>query len=226
MVKSYASGMRQRMHTRKWRETMMKRIGTLLLVAILLCTATTALAGAPYVNKNNGYVATIPEGWIMMDSETIDEVMDAIRSGEIDGMDLSSIEQYLPQIEQLDMAMFMTIDGSTNYNVLYQPMAQQFSAQELVDGLAPTAIGQYKTLFNEMSVIDAGSVQTIGNFTFCKVEISTVSNGLKMNLAQYYYCGASTLYVFSFTRMDSPLNMEPDLAAIAEEVLTAFKPGN
>ena len=205
---------------------MMKRIGMLALAVILLCTATTALAGAPYVNKNNGYVATIPEGWIMMDKESIGEVMDEIRSGEIDGMDLSSIEQYLPQIEQMDMAIFMSDDGATNYNILYQPVEKQYTAQELIDELAPEITKQYRTVFTDLTVVDIGSIQPIGNFKFFKVQFSVVSSGIRLEIAQYGYCGASSLYVFSFSREDSPLNTAPDLATLAEEVLTAFKPGN
>ena len=205
---------------------MTKRIGMLALVAFLLCTATTALAGTPYVNRQNGYAVTIPDGWIKMDSGATGEVEDTIRAEGIDGMDPSFVEQHLPQIGQLDVAMFTTVDGMTNFNIAYQPMSWQYSAQELVDTLAPIAIQEYKTLFNDLTVVDAGSVQTIGNFAFCKVEISAVSLGSEVGFAQYCYCGASSIYVFTFTRTDSRVNRAPDLAALAQEVLTTFKPGN
>ncbi|MCL1963733.1 MAG: hypothetical protein FWF69_01550 [Firmicutes bacterium] len=203
---------------------MKRNVRWLFVVCVLV--AMTACAGnalsaelVTYTNPTDGYQIGCPEGWRFLSRDTIDTVLGMVTSGNLSDIDTSTLAQYKAQIEQMDMVI-MAGPLNNNINIVYENTVIPFTPSFMVDSVCPSYVAQYKTIFADLEVLDAGSVVTVGDMDFAHMAIQAVASGTEMRIEQYLYPKGTSLYSLTFSSRGG-FEMEP----VAQEVLASFVPG-
>lgn len=137
----------------------MKKLLSLLLAALVMLAPVCAMAAdasyETYGNEANGYSIDYPAEWTILSKETLQSVMDAISSGEkkVKGMDSAVVESYNAQIQQMDMAMFMSEDGAINSNVTYMAVPEKYSGDVIISSVYPVVLQQVKSAYLDYEAI-------------------------------------------------------------------------
>jgi len=186
-----------------------------LAAALCLFSWSSALAEMEvYVNPSNGYQISYPSDWTILNRETIDMLLGLAVDGNIPGIDGAVLGQYAAQIEQLDVVMFITPSGDTP-TIGYEDAGIPLSPNLIQTLVCPQMIAQYEAMFDQVEVLDPGSIVTIGDNEFVFMSIKATIMGTQMQIDIYSYSHGNLLYSLGFTA-DDPTT---------QDILASFAPG-
>lgn len=197
---------------------MMKRhrlVSILLLMAVCLASCATSLAEMDvYANPTNGYQISYPANWTILNRETIDAIMKLVMGGHIPGIDGSVLEQYSAQIQQMDAVMFITPSGDMSA-IIYEDAHIPLMSTLLKTMVCPQVIAQYRLMFDEIEVLDPGSILQIGDNEFVFLSMVVSPMGEKTQIDLYLYSQGKVVYTMAFSAED------PN----TKDILASFVPG-
>ncbi len=191
---------------------MKKALSILLALSLLLCCAPALAEEAaeytPYTDPTGHYSLEYPADYLLLDAETIDALISAMESGEIDiGFDFST---YGPMLKESNLTLFVDPFTGNNVNVVIMDLGAHLSAEILVQLSIPATREQYKTMMPDAVYDDEGSVKTINGTDFAHLALRYPQNGVSVYMEQYVVCVGSLMYNLTFTYNNSP--EEADIA--------------
>lgn len=191
---------------------MKKMLSVLLALSLLLCCvpalAEEAAEYAPYTDPTGHYSLEYPADYLLLDAETIDALIAAMESGEIDvGFDFSA---YASMLKESSLTIFMDPFTGNNINVVIMDLGAHLSADILVQLSIPATREQYKTMMPGAVYDDEGSVKTINGTDFAHLALQYPQNGVTVYMEQYVVCVGNLMYNLTFTYNNSP--EEADMA--------------
>lgn len=204
----------------------MKKLIALLLMAVLVFPMA-LVAGAQETEmtlyEGDGFALEYPADWIVMDQKTMDSVVELVTSGKIPGMDASTLQVYMNQIETTNMTMITAADGSMNFNVIPQDLGQSVSNDLILAELVPSVLSQYASTFPDFDIQDKGSKTTYGSNEFVKVGGKYVLMNVPMVLTQLMCSGGTSLYIITFTVTENAVEDMDAANATIEAIAASFK---
>lgn len=205
----------------------MKNLAKKVLAAVmcLMLLASAALAeNLTYANEGGKYTLTYPEEMILLDRDNVSELMKSIANGDMGdvGIDAATIEQQIPSIEQMDMAMLLTADGMMNVNVVYQDVGMELDNDTFLSALGAAMLQQYQAQFENCTVQDEGSIYTAGENAFARqvIDVETVA---PLRVVVLYAFRGTVMYVMTVTINTSVEGEQLEqLGQIADDVAASF----
>lgn len=204
----------------------MKRLLTVLLLLALAVPAI-ALADSDewtaYTHPDDGYQISYPSDWTMADKDTIEKILDDATAEGIRGMDTSVLESSRDSILNDGLTLFIAPGNGLNFNIQYQDMGQEFSAQQLVEAVCPSIIEHFQSMFSDMEVLVPGDVMIAGDVEYAYVFIRLQTNGEQTLLSQTYTMRGTELYIITYTLFpERGLDVEA-ADALTYQIAASFK---
>lgn len=112
------------------------------------------------------------------------------------------IATYGPQIQQLDMVMFLSETGLTNIHIICQEVGMALTGDMLMT-MAPTLVAQLSSTMEGIEFTDEGSLLEINGVESLIVEYTNELAGEQMQGAQVYVPGSSSLCIFTLTCLNA-----------------------
>lgn len=203
-----------------------------LLMAVMMLLSCTALAETAtetevettlYTHPTLGYSMNLPTDWILLDSETVDTLVDTMKSGEAGTLDDATLAQYTAQIDATNMMIALSPDQTSNVNVVAQDLGVTFSAGIVVEQLCPALVAQYQSLFADCAFDDPGSVVIYNDTDYARVSATYTTADLYMRMHQYIVIENNIMYCITFSNAadDAAMSSE-DMSAIALPFMESF----
>lgn len=189
----------------------MKRLAALALSILLalsigaasMQTAEQSLVLNTYNDPTGAYAISYPNLWTVIDKETSHTLLEQMASGELEaqGMNLETLQALIPQMEAVPMVMFLEPFTGDNYNVVYtvNPGYATLAPEQMETQLAPLLQEQFKTLYEEFTFLDSGSLVDLPAGQALQVILNTDLNGILTQQNQYYFLAGERLFVVTFT---------------------------
>ncbi len=203
-------------------------VAALLIPASGLAATMETLALKTYEEPNGVYTTVYPERWILMDKDSIDQlVADAKDNKTSDtGMNLEAIEQYAPLIAASPVAMFVDMFLADNFNVTYSqnPSYALYTTESLLSQLGPMLEAQYMQIYQEPEMLNKGELVTYGDNQYLFASVSFQVPGGVRQSDQFYMLHGDKMLVITFTLFQQDGQLSPFNRELMEEVLSQFKP--
>ncbi len=204
----------------------MKRIALVWLLVLTLLPMGALAEGADwttYTHPVGDYSIDYPSDWTAMDADSIDKIWDDVTAGKIKGLDPATIEGNEQMVREGGVALFVAPSGAFNFNVMFEDIGAELTAEALVSAACPSAIESFRAMFQSMEVLDGGSKWTAGDVEYAIVFVQADAGGEQVMLNQAYTMKGTMLYILTFTVFpDRGVDME-QVSAIADRIGTSFR---
>jgi hypothetical protein len=208
---------------------MKKLLALLMVLAVLIPSAAFAASDIEYevyTNPTDGYQISFPSDWILLNSDTIDAVLDAVASNSVEGLDASSLEGQKEQIMSMDVAIAMAPDSWINVNVIYTPAGAHYSAEEL-KGEMGAMLDSFSSMFQDFEGMADGEIAEYNGIEYVIFSGRYSIAGGQNMLVQLYSCPNTTLYIITVTINVSHESFNDVLSnTICDAIMNSFVPGD
>lgn len=189
----------------------MKKLLSLMLSLMLILGCVPALAAsegyADYTHPTQGYSLEYPQSWLALDSANIESLMIDLSANP--ALATLNLDAVLPQITQMQMTMFVDINGS-NINVVRQSVGMAITAEQFMP-MMPQMLSQVTAALPGAQVLEEGALYTIGDHQYCNLCISYNLAGSDLYAFQFYTFSGTDMYLITLT-----MNPASDMDAVAE----------
>lgn len=206
----------------------MKRLMALALVCLL---ALGGLAQAEeysrYVHPDIGYELDYPRGWIVVSADTLQEIFDQLKKGELklNGTSEQALQGMLQQAGSQPIVSFMRLDGKLNFNLNYteNPQYLQATTQMLLKQLPPALEAQYKSIFQNLVVLRKASLVKAGKQEYMRMDFAYRTQDAYAVMSQLFTLGAHRMYVFTASDSSPRAALTEEAEALVQRFLQSFK---
>ena len=174
----------------------MKRTLSAILALILTLALSAAASAEAYTHPEAGYGFAVPEGWIVLNSATVDTLLDFGAQAIESEVDLSAM---LEQVKSLPMTvLFKTLDSTNNINVLPQDLGMPATVSDLLP-LAGMFEAQYQAVFADYVTSIPLTEAMIGDWEVAIMGGEYTLMGMDLSLRQVLLMSGTIMYTFSLT---------------------------
>jgi len=171
---------------------------TMLLVPVLaMAEAAQAVTYQSYTHTDDQYTIEYADNWLMLNAELISNILNTMDTSEDEQLALL-VNTYGPQIQQMDMVLFLSESGMTNVNIVYQEMGLQLTG-DLLMSMAPNFVAQLSQSFEGIQFLNEGSLIAVNGVDSLMIEYAYELSGQQMQGAQVYVPGSTGLCLVTYT---------------------------
>jgi len=150
-------------------------------------------------------------------------LLNAAASGNIPGVDFSTLEGYLPQIQEADMVFIVDPLGN-NVGITCEDLGMSLTPPLLMGMIAPMLEEQVKMVYDAVDVLDSGTIVTVGGREFVHMGFVYHLSNVEMKANVYFCCEGTSLYGLTFTATPAA-SSALDMEATIQEMVESFVPG-
>ena len=213
----------------------MKKLCAYFLLILILLSWSFALAETTtafsigyttYTNDYFNYKVDYPVGWLVMDSETINDQIQRIANGDIE-VDAFTAEG----IVMMEVELSAATDGyivefadwiGNSFNITCFEFPTRASIELTKSVFAPQIIREYSIMIEGLEVLDSGSIYELDGRSFLHIQYHYLVNGKPLTMTTLYYFENGMGYNICFFWSTSSGEYFEMLQQIMEHVLASF----
>lgn len=196
---------------------MKKAIAALLVLLLMLPGSCACAENMPteenlYTHPTKGYTFFVPEGWLIVDAENIEDCISACETGEITSSAVNAqvLNSMMPQIRQLDCAMLFDPYGN-NAVFVTESLGNLWSNEQFIALMIPTLKAQFTRQHPDIEFTSEGDLLPLGENEFITLTGTYHLNGGIFSLDQLYIIDKTRVHCISLTVSSHAIPEEANL---------------